>query len=201
MSSIKKAVGLVLFAACVTSYAESIPLGEKTLTTGQWTVYRKMEGMSDKVTCTGVNVQGPNIQLSSRGFYIALRGGIDSVELRFDEKPSRKMRVPTDMEKKVRAIILDEEEFQDAINSDRLRFESLRTLGGFNTGDINLDGIKAARDHIQAGCPASTPQNTVQEVKSTPQEVKQEFCVQPMRDKLRAAGVTAKQIKQVCDKA
>lgn len=101
------------------------------------------------------------------------------------------------MEKKVRAIILDEEEFRDAINSDRLRFESLRTLGGFDTGDINLNGTKAAKDNIHAECPVSNPQKTVQEAKSTPQEIKPEFCVQPMRDKLGGEGVTARQIKQV----
>ncbi len=94
------------------------------------------------------------VQASATGFYIRIRGGIQSVKLRFDSDPPQEMRLPTRLEKDISAVILEGTDYQKALESKRLRYETLLVVRGMADGDISLDGLKEAVEHIKAGCPA-----------------------------------------------
>lgn len=124
-----------------------------TFTSGDWSVRRQVDAMTDAVRCTGIYKGEPMVQVSSQGFYIRIRGGIQSVTLRFDNDPPQQMRLPTRMEKQVSAIILEGAEYEKALASKRLRYESLLLIRGMASGDVSLEGLQEAVEHIKAGCP------------------------------------------------
>lgn len=129
---------------------------KRTLTSGKWTVLRSIDPMTDKVDCTGIHDGNYRVQLSADGMYIRIAGGIQSVTLRFDDEPARALRLPTKMEKDVRAIILEGGEYEAATKASRLRYAAITLVAGTAQADLDLTGIGEALEHIKAGCPLPT---------------------------------------------
>lgn len=136
-----------------TAHGQSLKDSPQVFESGNWSVVRSVDAMTDKVSCTGLYKKSPDVQLSSTGLYIVVPGGIQSVKLRFDDEPALEMRLPTEMEKKVRAIILDGSFHQRVIASARLRYESLTAVRGLASGNLDLTGIQEAAANIASGCP------------------------------------------------
>lgn len=162
MRLVRTTICVLIAAICSFSFAaEQI----KTLTIGKWTVYRQVDAMSDQVSCVGYHATSDDIQLVKDRFYIRVRGGVDSVTLRFDDAPAKSLRLPTKMEQKVGVIIIRDSDFSEAVESKRLRFVAIKTVGGLNEGDLDLRGIQAAHEYILGGCPTPPSSKTSSKAK------------------------------------
>jgi hypothetical protein len=185
---------VILLATSQLSQGQSLKDSQATLKVGNWIVLRSLDTMTDKVSCTGVYGTNHGIQLSDDGLYVNIKGGIKSVTLRFGENAPRPLRLPQKMETAVDAVILEGSEFADALQSNRLRIQVLTHVRGIATEDLNITGIQAAEDHIKAGCPPTAESSTAPKSQS-----KQEsLCSDQLRARLRAAGVTQKQMVGAC---
>lgn len=175
------------------SPAQSAKQRMTTLTAGNWSVQRSVDAMTDKVVCTGYHSGNSGAQLSSDKFFVPIRGGLQSVTLRYGEAPAKPMRLATEIEKKVGSIVIEKAEFGLAIQSNRLRIQSLTYANGVVTVDIDLTGVDMALNHIRAGCPAGDkPSPAAAAPKSAP------LCNEAIITRLKLAGVTAKQIETAC---
>lgn len=174
----------------------------KVFTAGNWTVLRDVDKMTDKVSCTGIYKNDFGKQLAQDGLYISIRGGISSVTLRFDDSPARGMRLPTQIEKDVRAVMLEGSEFDAAIASSRLRGQVLTLVSGLQEFDLDLTGIAEASANIKSGCPLpiAAPEATgAPALPPTENPVVPALCSQELLDRLQAAKVTKSQIQKICN--
>ncbi len=120
---------------------------------GNWTVYRSLGPISDKITCTGLLKGDVKAQLVANSLYVPVSGGIQSVTLRFGENAANAMRLPQKMEKDVRALIIEGADFQSAVESMRLRGQVLTLVSGVFTFDLDMAGISEALENIRGDCP------------------------------------------------
>lgn len=169
--------------------------------TGKWVVLRDKDPMTDAVSCTGILAGEYAHQLSERALYLGIRGGLESVTLRFDDEPAKQMRLPTSTEKKSGNIILEGPEFDQAINSQRLRVQALTLVSGLKTLDLNLQGIAQAAKSIQEGCPGNAATKNVSienpgESATAPPPA--QACSPEIIQRMKTANVSAKQIGKIC---
>jgi len=155
----KHATPVTLIAALLLlhplAYAQSLKNARPTLKSGNWTVLRSTDTMTDKTSCTGIYKSNYGVQLSTNELFVTIRGGIQSITLRFGENPARPMRLPQKMEKEVNTVIIEGSEFAEALETNRLRLQVLTLVRGVATEDLDISGMRAAVDHIRAGCPES----------------------------------------------
>ena len=165
------------------------------MTRGDWKVLRTADMMTDKTTCTGIYNDDYGVQLTPDRLFISIRGGVQSVTLRFDDDPPERFRVATEMEKKIRSIIISGAEFSRLKNSQRLRYQSGTLVSGVQTGEIDLADFSAAYDSIMNNCPAdtSTAQSSPQ-----PQADKDESCAPGLIRRMKEQGLTPDQILAIC---
>ena len=142
-----------MFLAPVQAGAQSLKDAKKTFQSGGWSVLRSVDQMTDKATCTGIYKADYGIQLTPAKLFLNVSGGIQTVTLRFDDSPANQMRLATSLEKEIRAVILDDNEFTQALASKRIRYQVLTLVRGVATGDIDLTGAMEAQRHITDGCP------------------------------------------------
>jgi hypothetical protein len=109
--------------------------------------------MSDKTSCTGIHKGDRTIQLTGDTLFISVQGGIESITLRFGDEPPERMRLATDIEKKVRALSITGNEFRKLLGSRRLRVQVLTMVQGIAMFDLDLSGIEDAVGSIRSGCP------------------------------------------------
>jgi hypothetical protein len=205
---------VLLLASCLIlghqiSSAQSLKDAPTTLRVGNWAVLRTIDPMTDKVDCTGIYKSNFGVQLNSRALYIKISGGIESITLRFGENPPEQTRFPQKIEKDVSTVIVDGIDFSRALETSRIRLQVLTLIKGLTTFDFDVTGIATAVEHIRSDCPIPTatpvaiiasppstasPQNA--DLKSTP--ITEGLCPENLIPRLRAAGVTEKQIKSAC---
>ncbi|MGL5679648.1 MAG: hypothetical protein ACRDC2_08595 [Plesiomonas shigelloides] len=119
---------------------------------GEWSVLRTTNQMTDEVSCTGVYKNEYGIQLTGDALYISIRGGLKGITLRFGDQPAESLRLATDIEKQVDAIMIQDNDFTKLMGSNRLRVQVLTVLGNLKNYDIDLSGISAAVENIRSGC-------------------------------------------------
>ncbi len=147
----KNVLFCIAFMPCVVfADIKSAPVVFKS---GNWSVIRTIDAMSDKVGCTGIYKNNYDIQLASDALYIHVRGGIRSITLRYGNQPAEKLRLPSKIEKKVSAITIDNSDFTKILASNRLRVQAFTILDRINNYDVDLGGITAAVENIRSGCP------------------------------------------------
>jgi hypothetical protein len=173
--------------------AQSSKSTVKTLTTGNWSVERGVDTMSDKIICTGFHNLSRSAQLSSDRMYVVVSGGIQSVTLRFGEKPARGLRLARKLEMDVGAIILEGAEFAEVSTTARVRVQVLTLVKGLFTQNLDTTGIDEALKHIRSGCPAPTGNSKTH----TAPAIKP-LCNESLTSRLKVAGVTAAQIAIAC---
>ena len=207
---------LVAFATFSSFYtfAQGFKSDKVSLVSGNWTVYRNINPMTDKVSCTGLYKNNPSIQLSQDNLYVKIQGGLESVTLRFGESPAQPLRLAQKIEKSLGAVDINGTEFSQALQNDRLRVQVLTLVRGVALEDMDLSGIKGAIDHIRNGCPtvgtigptpapmpappppkvavAAVPPAAATNTPTAP------MCPMPLLTRLRAAGVTEKQLEIAC---
>ena len=82
-------LGAALVSFCVVVSAQGIKGAAIATKAGNWTVYRSLDPINDKVTCTGVLKGDVKAQLSENILFIPVSGGMQSVTLRFGSRSSR----------------------------------------------------------------------------------------------------------------
>lgn len=182
------------------SYAAGLKDATVALKVGNWKVLRDIDPMKDSVSCTGIYKTNNGIQLSESGMYVSVRGGIQLITLRFDDKPAGSSRQPQKMEKDVRAIIIDGVDFNELQESKRLRIQTLTLVSGIVSEDLDLTGLQEAIASIKAGCPiqaapVTTPSQApiaTADVPPTP------VCSDVLISRMKAQGLKEKQILAVC---
>ena len=195
MNTLLPALAATLICTTVfPSAAQGLKDAKPTLKTGNWTVLRSVDTMTDKVSCTGIYKANIGVQLARDRLFVKIAGGIQSVTLRFGEDPPQGLRLPQDMEKKVNSVIIEGNEFRQALETARLRVQVLTLVRGVATEDLDTTGIQAAAEHIQAGC----PQEADGASGAKPAGVTDSSCPEALVARLRAAGVTVQQIATAC---
>jgi hypothetical protein len=192
-------ISALLLLVSASASSEVLKAFKITLKTGNWSVHRSIDPMTDAVECTGFLQGSPGVQLTRVYLFVKIPGGIKTITLRFDDQPAYSTRLSSEREKSLNAIVINSIDLEQARKSSRLRVQSLTSINGVVNEDFDLTGIQAASDHILAGCPISeqTPQQEVAPIQST--EQKEEFvCTSQTISRLRAAKVSEKQIKSVC---
>jgi hypothetical protein len=184
----------LIFTPVFPTGAQGLKDAKPTLKTGNWTVLRSVDTMTDKVSCTGIYKSNYGVQLAQDKLFVRISGGIQSVTLRFGENPPQNLRLAQDMEKKVNSVIIEGSEFRQVLETARLRVQVLTLIRGVATEDLDTTGIQAAVEHIHAGC----PQQAEGAAGSKPAGSADSSCPEALVARLRAAGVTDQQIATAC---
>lgn len=156
---------------------------------GNWTVKPELDPMTDALKCVGKLKDAPSVELSADNLYVQVEGGIQSITLRFDNDSAEPLRLPSQIEKDIGAVIIDAPYFSRAIASTRLRYQVLTLVRGLKNGDLDLAGISAAHDAI-VNCASFT------EVNETPKS----SCDTKLREAMSKKGLSANDIIEVCGK-
>lgn len=183
-------VTLAAVAVSATAFAQSLRDAETALTVGNWKVLRTIDQMNDSVRCTAIYNNDYSIQLSKDTLYLAVQGGVQGVTLRFDDNPANRLRLATDMEKRIRSVIISGREFSQLTGSSRLRYQVATLFRGSADGDIDLNGLPAALDSINRQCPIEGT------ALAKPASAS---CAPSMISNMRAQGLTIAQIDAICN--
>lgn len=116
------------------------------LSVGNWRIELSEDPMTDRRFCTGFYKNRRDVQLNDDAFYISFsgRGGIAAVTLRFDDEPARRLRLATDVEKRISALNVTGSEFKRLIGASRLRAQVVTVLDRVILEDLDLSGIQTA---------------------------------------------------------
>lgn len=117
---------------------------------GDWSVRRSTDAMTDKPECVALHKDRSDLQVTTSEMYISEggKGGVDAIIVRFDDQPAEGMRLATDSEKQISAIGITGQEFQELLAAKRLRYRILNLLGGMDDGDVDLSGLVRVHDVI-----------------------------------------------------
>lgn len=201
-----KMFGRIVFAALVAINAPTTfaAKGGVVYKSGNWEVFRSVDSMNDAVSCTGIYKGDWGIQLTNLALYLSTKGGLELVKLRFDENQAKASRLPYKREKSLNAIIIDPPEYDELVDSNRLRVQYLALGGSAREFDIDLTGIKTALSNINAGCPipkqpiaepAPAPAKPVTVAEEKPQPP---VCSEQIISRMKAQGIKEKQITAIC---
>lgn len=170
---------------------------------GNWKVHRGSDSMTDKTTCTAVYKDNFGIQLSPGDLFIHVTGGMESIQLRFDDAPSNGMRQATEVEKKIGSIVISGSDFTQLMRTTRLRTSVLTMVSGVHEDDINLTGIGDAYNNIHEGCPGEA---IAQRASPTPSKAAAvatapaNGCSERAKVKMKIKGLSADEIEDICAK-
>lgn len=156
----KKAYFLTAFTALI-AITGSVAFADLTdaqiaFKSGNWKVLRSIDLMKDTVDCTGIYKDNYGVQLTNDTLFVSVKGGLESVTLRFGDKPARPLRLAKKMEKDIRSIIISDADFSELLENDRLRIQASTLVSGIANEDFDLSGIKGALESIRANCPIQT---------------------------------------------
>jgi hypothetical protein len=191
---------ILLALNCSTVYA-GLNDAQVAFKSGNWKVLRSLDSMNDTVTCTGIYKENNGVQLTKDSLYVSVKGGLESVTLRFDDKPAQSMRLAEKMEKEVRAIIITGTDFSELSESSRLRIQALTLVRGVVNEDFNLTGIKDALESIRTSCPVqvnSTSENLEKTSSPVSESSPQPVCSDTIISRMKAQGLKEKQIRAIC---
>lgn len=179
--------------------AASLKDAKTAFKSGNWKVLRSTDAMTDNTTCTGIYKDNYSIQLVKDSLYVTVRGGIQSVTLRFGENPPREVRLAEEMEKDIGTVIISGSDFSDLLKNNRLRVQVLTLVRGVEDVDLDTTGIQAAVENIQSGCPLQPEPPKVQTV-AAPISVAalEPICSGVLIARMKAARVKDAQIKIIC---
>lgn len=189
-------VALLLASATTLTFGQGLKSAPTVFTSGKWKVVRTTDPMTDKPDCTGIFENNYSTQLTESALYIGVRGGISSIKYRFDEEEPQGVRLPTDIEKRADTAILEGSDFGRALRSTRLRVQFLTLVRGVQVVDIDTTNMMDALENIKSGCPIGSPAPTEKQATTKSPAAS---CSSEQLARMRAAKITAAQIKAVCE--
>lgn len=185
---------IALFHIWAPVQAQSLKDAQPVFKSGNWTILRSIDPMTDKINCTGIYKSNYGVQLVSDTLYINVRGGIKSITLRFGENPAQPLRLAQEIEKAADAVVIDGNDFSQTLQTNRLRVRVLTLVRGVLTEDLDTTGIQAAVKNIQSGCPISPNTSSVPK----PGITVESHCSVELIKRMKAAGITDQQITSAC---
>jgi hypothetical protein len=165
------------------------------LTSGNWIVLRDKDTMTDKMECTGVYRNNYGIQLTEKSLYISISGGLESITLRFGDEPVQPLRLPKEIEKRARVVVLTGTDFEQLQNVARLRYQVSTLVSGVKTGDLDLTGLAPALQSIKAGCPV---QASTADSPRSDEVLTGSLCNVTLVSRMRQQGLKDNQITAIC---
>ena len=189
---------LALLCGASAAYGANATDGVQTFQSGDWSVYRGQNALTDSTTCTGI-YKTSKVQLSSDALYIQFSEGLRVIKLRYGDQSVEDARPPTTREEELRAIVLEGGNFTYLLTVPRLRGQVLTRLRHLEDFEIDLAGFNQAVAHIKNGCPDGAPASvsapTSTGAKSDSPATK---CEPAVIDRMISAGLTRSQIQAVC---
>lgn len=189
------AYGLALLAVIAPASAQSLKDAAVAFSKGNWKVLRSVDPMTDKTSCTGIYNGDYSIQLTPDTLFVSISGGIESVLLRYDDQPPARMRLATEMEKKIRSMIISGNSFSQLTTAGRLRYQAATMVSGIKTGEIELTDFNAVLANIQQGCPNTG--TSAAELKSAPAAAGG-TCSVELINKMKQQGLAPEKILAIC---
>ncbi|MES2017344.1 MAG: hypothetical protein V4484_12705 [Pseudomonadota bacterium] len=118
-----------------------------------WHVAQSMHAITNKKNCSAIYKDSLKIQATRNNFLVSFRGrgGVASYVLRIDDNPPDAIKLASDMEKKISAVIL-ESSFERIYRASRVRLGVTTALGHSMGEDIDLKGLKESVDFIRDQC-------------------------------------------------
>lgn len=187
--------GLAMLLFVGSAGAQSLKDATVAFSKGNWKVLRSVDPMTDKTSCTGIYDNDYSIQLTPDTLYVSVSGGIESVLLRYDDQPPARMRLATDMEKKIRSMIISGGLFGQLSSTRRLRYQASTLVSGIKTGEIDLTDFNAALSNIQQGCPVVGTQGGDAKPAST---AANGTCSVELINKMKQQGLAPEKILAIC---
>jgi len=195
------AAGILLaFFAQLASHDALADLKNATVAfrSGNWKVLRDKDVMTDKTDCTGIYKEDYGVQLVKDQLFVRIAGGIESVTLRFGDEPARPLRLPTDMEKKVRVFIVSGADLEKLRDVNRLLYQSSTLVSGIKSGEIDLSGFGPALDNIRAGCPDQNSATASGAAAPAPANLTGTMCNSALIARMQKNGLKESQILAIC---
>lgn len=129
-------------------------LGKVEKTFQNWEVRASINPMTDERTCVAIPQGSPRIQATQRMLAISFKGkgGVKGYEYRLDDKPVSPMKVASDIERDVSAVIFEGNDFSQVLSSNRLRIQVVPVLRGLHFEDINTQGLSQAVQYMRDSC-------------------------------------------------
>ena len=115
---------------------------------GNWKVVRKVDPFDDRVSCVGLYGSDYTYQLSHDALYVASKLYETGIQMKFDSKPTEQMRISTDMEDKIDAIIIEGSDFDKVLASNLLRIQIYSSMYGKKNIRVDLAGTQKAAKAI-----------------------------------------------------
>lgn len=193
---------LVVLALCTaTGHAGNLSQQPVVFNSGNWNVHRGTDPMTDKTTCTGVYKDDFGIQLSSGDLYIHITGGLESIQLRFDDAPPASTRMATPIEKQISSIDISGSDFTQLMRASRLRTSIYTLVSGVHEDDIDLTGIGDAYNAIHNGCPGEPiVQHATAAAAKASSAATASGCSERAKVKMKIKGLSAGDIEDICSK-
>jgi hypothetical protein len=118
--------------------------GNEIIQKGNWTIYKSIDSITNKVKCVGIYMDRADVQLTDDLLSINFRGrgGIKKYKVRYDNEKMGGLRLPSTRDKKTDVIELRGKVF----SSMRLRLQAVTLLGDIVDEDLDLTGIRDALD-------------------------------------------------------
>ena len=144
------ALGLALTATLAPLRAQSLSAATPVATHGSWSVMRLADN-----NCIGVLKGDESVRITPVNLKVPIRGLIQTITLRFGDRPAWPTRKPTDTETELNAVLLSNAEFTEALQSSRLRVQVQTFARGIAKDDIELNGAQAAVEVLKSSCPVA----------------------------------------------
>ena len=118
---------------------------------GPWFVVRSVRP-GDVVACTGFYRANPHVQLSKDNLVFKTDEDVRAVAFAFDDERMPSGRPLSAPEKDLKAISFTGDDFAKLSRSRKVRVE-MATAQGTMRHELELNGLAAALENINAGCP------------------------------------------------
>lgn len=115
------------------------PIGTPT---GKWFIYGEADPMTDKMSCIAYYGGEKFVQLTANSLAVGYggRGGIKGYTIRFDNDQALAMELPTKIEERIGAFIIDTKDprYSRLLTAKRIRIQALTVLNSLVNDDVDL---------------------------------------------------------------
>jgi hypothetical protein len=134
---------------CAPAMAQKAPIGAPT---GKWVVFGEADPMTDKMSCIAYYGGEKFVQLTNNSFAMGYggRGGLKGYTIRFDNDPPLPMALPTRIEERIGAFVIDTKDprFARLVAAKRVRIQALTVLNSIVNDDVDLTDLQAVRGRL-----------------------------------------------------
>ncbi len=154
MKSAIAVTAAVVLTLCAATTVATAAERKQVYQAGDWQVMQSQDPMTDELSCTAIYKGEWKIQATRASFFVSLkgRGGLKAYTVRIDAAPADKLKIATDLEKRIGAAILTDE-FPRIYDASRIKIQTMTALDTVILDDVSLKGFKASIDFMrQKGC-------------------------------------------------